>query len=159
MAISTNTSVLTLGLSLRVANALRRHGVKTLDELAATPVAELETIYGIGPNAVHEIIELLQSLGYSDTQSNGNIDTANTVPDISKDAHSLSSPKTNVMEISSLSIRTRRRLYRSGIHTVADLLATTREILATYAGLREVSLQEVDQLLEWINTSYSVNLK
>ena len=49
--------------SPRIRNALRRHGIKTLDELLALSIAELKNIRNLGDTSLQEISERLEEYG------------------------------------------------------------------------------------------------
>lgn len=51
-------------LSHRAHNALRRHGITTIEELASVSDYELSRVPGLGPKSINEIREQLSKLGH-----------------------------------------------------------------------------------------------
>lgn len=166
MQISTQQSILHVGLSRRVANALYRNGVKTLGALAS--IDDLNVIHGIGSNAIEEINKLLcevdlispDQIIVEDDQSNHRANG---------DCSPYLSNSSNIMMLP-LSARTRRNLYRSGVRTTGDLLSTTLAELEMFCGLGKTSIAELEVFLRkqnghvntssnWVGAEYPVDLK
>lgn len=148
-----NLSVLNVGLSTRVANALYRGRIHDLQTLAQTSVDELLKIRGIGRTAIDEIVKLLSSCDGLATDGATEATVAAQAPAIALSQTSFW-PEQSVMDLP-ISTRTRRTLYRSGVRTVAELLSVTREDLSTLGGLGELSLQELDRCFQLAPTVIS----
>lgn len=149
MYFSPDQSTLRLGLSRRVANALYRAGIKTLEKLAQTPAEQLACIFGIGESALAEITELLNDLDIQVEEppnQNGN-------DDFLSDKHPGISPHLGINTLP-LSSRTRRTLYRCGVRTSGDLLSMSFKELETFCGLGRAALEEVERFLN-LHNGYS----
>ena len=138
-------SILSLGLTNRIANTLMDNGIYTLDYLLQYTKGELLEMHGLGVGGVKDVQNALSKIG---------LELSEAVT--SKNKANVQSYDHNGITSAGFSARTTNALINGGINSVGDLMRCSRNDLLEMRGLGTKCLKEIMSYLTKIENCESI---